>query len=67
MKKARERYFFVIVMPLNKNGQGPCDLKEAEKLTWEVWSQELDSKGSFDHLDDAIDECEKLNAAFGEI
>jgi hypothetical protein len=61
IKKVREQFYFVIVIPVTKDNQGPCDLKEAEKLTWEVWTQELSSVASFDFLPDAIDECNKLN------
>lgn len=62
--KARERFYFVIVMPVDKDERGPADLKDAVKLTWEVWTQELDSVASFDYLPDAIDECERLNGEY---
>lgn len=63
MPKARNRFFYVIVMPLDENGHGPAEIgKGAVKLTWEVWDQELSTHGSFDYLPDAIDHCEELNA-----
>lgn len=61
MLKARDRFYFVIVMPLDKDGNGPADNSEIEYLTWEVWDQELTTHGSFQYLPDAIDECERLN------
>lgn len=61
----RERFYFVIVMPVNKYGQGPeMNFKKVEKLTWEVWSQELDNFGSFDYLCQAIQRCEELNKEY---
>lgn len=64
MKKAREQFYFVIVIPVTVDNHGPCDLKNAAKLTWEVWTQEFDSIASFDYLADAIDKCNELNDAY---
>lgn len=60
-KPAREQMYFVIVIPVNKEGQGPCDLKDAVKLTWEVWDQVLTSYSSHDFLADAIDDMNRRN------
>lgn len=30
---------FAIIMPLNADGNGPCDEAEASVITWEVWDQ----------------------------
>lgn len=60
---ARNRWYYVIVMPLTDEGYGPAseELGEVRKITWEIWTQDLSSVGSFDYLADAIDECERLN------
>lgn len=50
-------------MPVNALEQGPCELKEAVKLTWEVWDQELLSHASFEFLPDAINKAIELNEA----
>lgn len=60
---SRTWFYFPIVMPVNKDGQGPCELNEAAKLTWEVWDQELTSYASFDYLPDAINKAIELNEA----
>lgn len=57
----RMRMYFAIVMPLNKDGQGPCDLSEVAKLTWEVWDQYCMSSSTHDYLPDAIKRAEELN------
>lgn len=59
----REWFYYPIVIPVNVLDQGPCDLKDAEKLTWEVWDQELSSHGSFEFLPDAINRAIELNEA----
>lgn len=61
MRPTREWFYYPIVMPVNKDDQGPCDLKDAVKLTWEVWDQELMSHASFDYLPDAIDDAMRRN------
>lgn len=62
----RQRFYFVIVMPLNHNGQGPITkgLMNVNRITWEVWTQELSSVASFEYLPDAIQECERLNEEY---
>lgn len=63
-KGVRNRWFYVIVMPLTADGNGPASEENGEirKLTWEVWNQFCDVFGSFDCLPDAIDKAEELNA-----
>jgi len=57
----RKRWFFIIVIPITKDGKGPADLYAADKLTWEVWNREMVAQATFDNLPDAIAECEKRN------
>lgn len=61
-KGCRNRYYYVIIMPINKDGQGPCDNHEIDKIKWQVWDQALTSYGEYDFLPDAIDHAEELNA-----
>ena len=61
----RERFYFVIPMPVNKDGQGPAKIgHDAVEVEFEVWTQELDTVYSSKLLLDAIQECEKLNRAY---
>lgn len=67
-KDVRERFYFVIVMPVNKRNEGPINTEKGRaRLTWEVWTQEIDSVASFDYLADAIQECERLNGIYYEM
>lgn len=65
-ENVRERFWYVIVMPLNDNGHGPAseELGEVRKLTWEVWNQVLESDSSWEFLPDAIQRCEELNKEY---
>lgn len=65
-RKARERFYFVIVMPLDADGRGPASEERGEvrQITWEVWDQECTVHGSFQYLADAIDKCEELNEGY---
>lgn len=60
----RNRFYYPTVMPLDKDGNGPAseDRGEVRKLTWEVWDREHGTHGSFEHLPDAIDKANELNA-----
>lgn len=60
-KNPRFRMYYPIVMPLDKNGHGPCADGEIAKLTWEVWDQLCMSHGSHEYLQDAIAQTEQLN------
>jgi len=62
-ENVRDRYYYVIVMPVNADNQGPASLDEATELTWEVWTQDLTHSTSHKYLADAIQECEALNRA----
>lgn len=61
----QQRMFYPIIMPLDKEGKGPADMKEAEALTWEVWDQNAHSYGSYSFLYEAILRAEELNDKFG--
>lgn len=65
-ENVRERWYFVIVMPVDVNtGHGPVSPeKERCYLWWEVWDQELISYSSYEYLPDAIQECERLNKEY---
>lgn len=63
----RGRFFYPITMPLTKDGNGPAQLHEAEKITYEVWDQFCTSHGSFEHLSSAIDLSNVLNTAFEKL
>ncbi len=54
-------FYFPIVMPLDEKGQGPSDMADTAKLTWEVWDQELNSHASYSILHGAITHAIKLN------
>jgi len=57
----RKRYYYVIPMPLDASGQGPCTEEEAKIITYEVWDMTLNTHGSHRLLPDAIQLCEDLN------
>lgn len=63
-KNPVDRYHFVIEMPLNSAGHGPASIEDATSLTYEVWTQELLSKGWYHTLPEAIFACEELNRAY---
>lgn len=52
--------FYAIVMPLNDEDQGPCEIGEATKLTWEVWDMLCGSHGSYVSLSEAINEAMRM-------
>lgn len=60
----RQRFYYVIIMPLNQDGHGPSTIRDACEITWEIWDQELVSHSSHKFLPDAIQECEYLNRVF---
>jgi len=62
-ENVRDRWYYVIVMPVTKDYQGPAALEDADELTWEVWTQDLTRSTSHKYLADAIQECEALNRA----
>lgn len=63
-ENVRERWFIVLLMPLDAKGQGPAHLKDTVEITWEVWNQELETVSSHQFLADAIQHCEKLNEEY---
>lgn len=60
-RNVRERMYFVITMPLNVEGQGPCGIQDAAEILFEVWDQVATSYGSFKFLPDAIAFAELRN------
>ena len=63
-KRVQDRFYFVLVMPVDANGHGPANMFDAVELTWEVWDQELNSWSSHEILNDAIQTCEALNEEY---
>lgn len=54
--------FFPIVMPVTKDGLGPADMHETDRLTWEVWETgTLNSHASYDYLFEAINHALELS------
>lgn len=53
--------FYVITMPLNADGMGPCEIKGASKISFEVWDRFLSTHSSHEFLRDAISEAITLN------
>ena len=43
-------YYFVVYMPLTKDGQGPATAEETAQETWEVWNHIHQSIGSYTTL-----------------
>lgn len=58
----RQRFYYVIVMPVDVDGRGPAELEYGTTLTYEVWDQLLVSHASYQSLSDAIQDCEQRNA-----
>lgn len=61
MPKARLCEYYVIPVPVDVSGNGPCDLHEAHKMTYEVWDKAMAFQGVHDYLPDAIDQMNTLN------
>lgn len=63
-KDIRTAFYFPIEMPVTAEGNGPASIgKDAVKMTYEVWDQELTTHGSHDYLPDAINQANTMNAA----
>jgi hypothetical protein len=52
--------YYPIVMPL-KDGLGPANAAECDKITWEVWDRFYNSVYSSEYLPHAINEAMRLN------
>lgn len=65
-RDCRKRWYFVISVPYNADGQGPVSYSECNVVRYEVWDQCCDTFGSFDYLPDAINYCEDLNEVYSE-
>lgn len=53
--------FYPIDIPCNQNGEGPCDIKDAHYLNYEVWDRHCNSHSSHNTLSAAIDAAVDLN------
>jgi hypothetical protein len=61
----REWPFFVIPMPVTKDGKGPATVGiDAVAIEYEVWDQTLTSHSSHDSLPDAINDAIGSTVAF---
>lgn len=67
LPKAREQMYYVIVMPLNAEGNGPCSIPEAVELDYQVWDQTCTTFSSNKYLPDAIDDCNMRNAIHNKL
>lgn len=55
--------FYVIDIPINAEGKGPCTVEEATSIIYEVWDHSTLAHGSYDLLSDAIRHADRLNFA----
>jgi hypothetical protein len=53
--------FYPIEIPCNQDGEGPCDIKDAHYLNYEVWDRHCISHSSHNTLSAAIDAAVDLN------
>ena len=60
-KTVGQSFYYVMEMPLNENNQGPCPIKDAYKIVYEVWDRNYDTHFDSEFLVDAINECNRLN------
>jgi len=61
LKNSRNWFYFPIIMPVDKNNCGPCNLEDISQIKFEVWDMLLSVYGSYDYLPDAIDKAIELN------
>ena len=57
-------YYYPIPMPLDEQGKGPVDIKNAHTVTYEVWDQVFDSYGTYKHLPEAVQRAIDLNRQY---
>lgn len=57
---ARTWAFYPIIMPIDKDGKGPCDNSKIDRIEFEVWDHNFNSYESFEYLPDAINYAIKL-------
>lgn len=57
----REQYFYPIIMPLDKDGNGPAAYSDIEEIKYEVWDQTCTEHGRFEYMADAIDHANDMN------
>lgn len=53
--------YYPIEIPCNQNGEGPCDIKDAHYLNYEVWDRHCNSQSAHNTLAEAIDAAVDLN------
>lgn len=53
--------YHVVDMPLDQEGNGPADINDAVRMTYEIWDDTYFTYGSFDKLSDAIYQCNRMN------
>ena len=62
MNDVRNWYHYPIIMPLNKEGEGPATVGvDAHSVVFEVWDGLHDTHGTFEYLEDAINKAMALN------
>lgn len=64
---ARDQMYYVIVIPLNVEGNGPCTIPEATTILYEVWDQTCTTFSSHEFLPDAIDDCNARNEVHNKL
>ena len=57
-------FFYAIAMELTKEGNGPCELKEADTVKFLVWDQMWEQWGEFNTRTEANALCSLLNRAY---
>lgn len=57
--------FYVVEIPLDKDGNGPADSDQTISIVYEVWDQTFASQAQFMLRDDALRWALKLNEGFG--
>lgn len=56
----------IIWIPVNIDGDGPCELHEAKDVIFEVWDHVCETHGSSKILHDMVVLCYELNKRFEE-
>ena len=55
--------YYPIIIPLNEYGEGPVDIREAVKVSWEVWNRVCTNYGTYEYQGDAISKAIELTLA----
>lgn len=59
--------YIAIEMPLDRNGEGPCDRRHAAKIAYEVWDVNCKVVGVHLTMEDAQREADALNQKYVEL